>query len=76
MSDSVRHVVEFSAGALVRGRIVAELRRGALLYGVELQLEEARGWLESDYTCAVTGEAAAVQAYLGAVTDYVCSLGR
>lgn len=48
--------VVFTAGALIRGDIISEVRRFLFLGGADFTITEDRGWIESDYYVTIRGE--------------------
>jgi hypothetical protein len=65
----------FEVGALLRRHVVRRLREGALMYGVELALDEDRGLLDSQFVGIVTGPRARVEAFRTARASYFAGLG-
>jgi hypothetical protein len=54
----------------IRRDVTYAMRKGAVTAGVDLKLEEDRGFFESQYTGSVEGEDALVDAYVVAVKKY------
>lgn len=61
----------FEAGALVRGRVLFELRSSAARYGLSFSALDDGGWLSTAYQCTVAGEEAAVLNYWRVSQEYL-----
>ena len=70
MQQLASHTFELELGALLRSRVMFELKKGAVRYGVEFTYEERKGFFDSDYICTVRGEHSRVRAYLRACNEY------
>lgn len=64
-ADLVKSIIHpFEVGALVRNQVLANLRYGANLYGVDLKIEEDRGWLSSYCSGVIRGRRDKVTAFV------------
>ncbi len=47
--------ITFEAGLLIRGKVIRELKSAAFRNGLDIDIEEAKGLLDSDYRVTFTG---------------------
>jgi hypothetical protein len=62
------------AGLLIRGEVRSEIRRLAFKRDVELDLDEDKGWIESDFMVRLRGRHRDVRAIMSSVRSMVESL--
>jgi len=63
--------LKFTAGRLVKGKILFELETGARRLGLAFECTERKGWLESDLYIEVSGEPAAVNSWHESAKAYL-----
>jgi hypothetical protein len=63
------------AGLLVRGKVRTTLRMLSFQHGIELKLEEDKGWLESLFMVRLEGRYKDIMAVRSAVSSMVRSMG-
>jgi hypothetical protein len=63
--------LNFHAGALIRRRLLFEMRTSAEQSGLNFSLDESRGWLESDCAVRVRGADRAARQWLAHWSEYI-----
>lgn len=56
-----------SVGAVIRKSVISQIKNAAFMHGVALEIEEDKGFLESDYRVKMTGKRSVVTAICTAV---------
>ena len=70
---TVRGSVE--AGALVRGSVRAVLKTNASFRGIELELNEDKHWLRSEFHMILRGKLGKIKLFLTDVDDWFSKMG-
>lgn len=60
----------FTVGSLMRRHVARTFRDGAVQWGVDLSLDEDKGFLDSQFVAHVNGEEAKVRGFLEACREY------
>ena len=71
----MQHSFYIDVGILVRGRIKRELVTGARSYGVQLDVNEMKGLIDSRYLFTVSGDEDNVRKFMKSVQDFCLSNG-
>jgi len=75
-APTVRGTLEFTAGALLRGRVRNEISRYMDKTGLKYELKEYKGWLESDFLLVIEGPEDQVREHAGNIQRWFQSLER
>lgn len=75
-APNVRATLEFTAGALLRGRVANEIRRYMDKTGLKYDLKEYKGWLESDFLLVIEGPEDQVREHAANIQRWMQSLSR
>lgn len=64
MTESTSATLSFEAGRFVRDDVLFQLKTLALRLGVQIEVDENRGWVESAYTVRISGTPWAVKGFV------------
>jgi hypothetical protein len=69
--DNVIVRTNYVAGALIRKKIKREINRYCFLHEIKLNLEEDRGWFDSQYNLTLTGKKEKIMTLLKWLEDLI-----
>jgi hypothetical protein len=75
-SAPVRATLQFTAGALLRGRVANEIRRYMDQTGLKYELHEYKSWLSTDYLLVIEGPQDEVARHAQNIQDWLRSVAR